>query len=337
MKKLFLKFIAIGLLLLAVVVSCKDKVTEIKLNKAELALLIDGTATLTANLLPDSATDKMIWTTNNSNVAVVESDDKAGATSKGMVTAKALGVATITVSTKNGKFSATCTIRVVDPEPELIVVVGGTFTMGCAPCTEGVEGLKSEPEHEVTLINFKIAKYPVTQQQWEAVMGDNPSYFKGHDLPVEQVTWNNVQEFIQNLNLITGKNYRLPTEAEWEYAARGGNQSKGYPYSGSYNLNEVAWYQGNSNQQPHPVGEKMPNELGIYDMSGNVAEWCNNWFDAYTADAQIDPQGPPTGLYRIDRGGSWNHILDRCTVYRRGCWYVNEQPSSNLGFRLAHP
>ena len=135
-------------------------------------------------------------------------------------------------------------------------------------------------------------------------MKDNPSYYKGDDRPVHNVSWNDVQEYITVLNAYTGKNYRLPTEAEWEYAARGGNKSKGYKYSGSNNIDEVAWCVDNSSS-PRSVGTKKPNELSIYDMSGNLWEYCNDWYDSYTADPQINPTGPKTGDYRVIRGGAY--------------------------------
>jgi formylglycine-generating enzyme required for sulfatase activity len=339
MKKYLLKIIIITLLLIAIIGACRDKiqVTEIKLNKAKLVLLVNNTATLNATLLPYTAFDKMIWTTDNSSVVIVESNDAVVNISKGIVTAKALGAATITVSTKDGKFSTTCTVKVIDYEPELVAVEGGTFTMGCTDCDQTpVLVYDGVPAHEVTLSSYKIAKYQITQQQWEAVMGNNPSEFTGYDIPVHKVTWNDVQAFIQKLNILTGKNYRLPTEAEWEYAARGGNQSKGYTYSGSNNIDEVAWYGGNSNNQPHPVGEKKPNELGIYDMTGNVGEWCSDWHEFYTTDSQINPHGPQIGSFRVVRGASCDHVPYRCTVYTRGGWYPDEQPVK-IGLRLAYP
>ena len=202
----------------------------------------------------------------------------------------------------------------VDPfEGQIVFVQGGSFMMGS-------NNLDEKPIHKVTLSNFYIGKYQVTQAQWKAIMGNNPSYFKGNELPVEQVSWENVQEFIKKLNAKTGLKYRLPTEAEWEYAARGGKLSKGYKYSGSDNLDEVAWHDDNSGNKTHPVSQKKPNELGLFDMSGNVWEWCQDWYGSeyYKNSPEINPTGPATGSYRVNRGGSWIFDADRCRVSRRG-------------------
>jgi len=216
---------------------------------------------------------------------------------------------------------------------DMIFVEGGTFTMGCTS-EQGADCYWDEkPAHKVTVSDFHIGKYEVTQAQWKAVMGSNPSYFKGDDLPVENVSWNDVQEFIKKLNAQTGKNYRLPTEAEWEFAARGGNQSKGYKYSGSNNLDEVAWYSGNTHQT-NPVGTKAPNELGIYDMSGNVLEWCSDWKAEYSSSSKSNPQGPATGFHRVFRGGSWGNFAGSVHVSFR-CINAPLNRGSSLGFRLA--
>ena len=191
-----------------------------------------------------------------------------------------------------------------------------------------------KPVHQVTVSTFKIGKYPVTQKEWQAVMGNNPSYFKGDDLPVEQLSWNDVQEFIQKLNTLTGKVYRLPTEAEWEFAARGGTGSKGYKYAGSNNVDEVAWYSENSGSKTHPVGQKKANELGLYDMSGNVYEWCNDWYGTYGSAAQTNPQGPSTGSIRVYRGGSWNGGARFVRVSSRN-HYAPDYRNYHIGFRLA--
>jgi formylglycine-generating enzyme required for sulfatase activity len=202
-------------------------------------------------------------------------------------------------------------------EIEMVFVQGGTFAMGATP-EQGNDAYANErPAHQVTLSDFYIGKHVVTQRQWEDVMNANPSEFRGKDLPVENVSWDDAQKFIAKLNARTGKNYRLPTEAEWEYAARGGSQSRGYKYSGSNNIDEVAWCGGNSGRTTHPVGKKKPNELGIYDMSGNVWEWCQDWYGPYNGEAQTDPTGAKTGQYRVYRGGSWISDAGRARVSNR--------------------
>jgi formylglycine-generating enzyme required for sulfatase activity len=207
-----------------------------------------------------------------------------------------------------------------------------------------------KPAHQVTLSSFSIGKYEVTQDEWQTVMGSNPSHFKGAKRPVEQVSWTDCQEFISKLNQLTGRRFRLPTEAEWEYAARGGNRSQGYKYAGSNDLQRVAWYWENSGDRQlsgewdpekitanncctHPVGQKSPNELGLYDMSGNVWEWCQDWYGSYSS-SQTNPTGPGSGSYRVRRGGCWNINTRDCrSSYRNG-----NAPSFrnfDLGLRLA--
>ncbi len=216
----------------------------------------------------------------------------------------------------------------------MVYVSGGTFTMG-ATSEQGSEAWDNEkPTHSVTLSSFYLCKYEVTQALWRAVMGNNPSNFKGHNLPVESVSWNDCQTFISRLNSLTGKNFRLPTEAEWEYAARGGNRSRDYKYSGSNVLSDVAWYYDNSGYKTHPVGSKSPNELGFYDMSGNVYEWCSDWKGAYSSSSQTNPAGPSSGSYRVYRGGSWVNGAQGCrSSTRDNCSPDNRY--SNLGLRLA--
>ena len=188
-----------------------------------------------------------------------------------------------------------------------------------------------------------IGKTEVTQELWEAVMGSNPSRFKDSNfndpnlqdpkLPVEQVSWNDCQTFITKLNALTGKNFRLPTEAEWEFAARGGKKSQGYKYSGSNNIGDVAWYKDNSGKKTHPVKTKQANELGIYDMSGNVWEWCQDWKGSYSSEAQTNPKGATTGSYRVNRGGSWRDNAVRCRSSYRYDYYPDLR-YNYLGFRL---
>jgi len=169
------------------------------------------------------------------------------------------------------------------------------------------------PAHQVTLTkDYYMGETQVTQALWQTVMGYNPSYFKGDNLPVEDVSWDDCQEFIIKLNEKTGKKFRLPTEAEWEFAARGGNKSKHTPYSGSSNIDAVAWYDGNSDSKTHPVATKQANELGIYDMSGNVWEWCSDWFGNYSSSAQTNPTGANSGTIRVLRGGGWCSFARDC-------------------------
>jgi formylglycine-generating enzyme required for sulfatase activity len=214
-------------------------------------------------------------------------------------------------------------------EPEMVFVKGGTFQMG------NTSGDSDEaPVHSVTLSDFYIGKYEVTQAQWKALMGSNPSDFSGCDnCPVEQVSPDDAHNFITKLNQQTGKHYRLPTEAEWEYAARGGSQSRNYAYSGSNDVGSVAWFDLNAEGKTHEVGTMQPNELGIYDMSGNVWEWCSDWYGAYTSFAVTNPKGSAKGLYRVFRGGSWNLEAYRCrnSLRRRN---LPDNRFNNLGFRL---
>ncbi len=188
--------------------------------------------------------------------------------------------------------------------PVLVQVDGGTFTMGS---NRGVADEK--PPHTVTLSDFMIGKYEVTQQEWRSVMGDDHAFFH-HDCdscPADNVSYIRIMEYFTKLNLATGGNYRLPSEAEWEYAARGGNLSRGYRYSGSNHADSVAWKPGNAGNSSHPVGLKKPNELGIHDMSGNVWEWCADFYqpDYYRYSIRENPRGPLTGTHYVIRGGSW--------------------------------
>ena len=213
----------------------------------------------------------------------------------------------------------------------MIPVEGGTFTMGAT--SEMIEPNSYEkPTHQVTLSSYYIGETEGTQALWKAVMGSNPSHFKGDNLPVELVSWDDCQIFINHLNALTGKNFRLPTEAEWEFAARGGNQSRHTQYSGSSRINDVAWYEGNSGDKPHPVKTKQPNELGIYDMSGNVWEWCQDWNGDYSSYAQTNPTGASSGSRRVYRGGSWFYPPRLCrSSFRR--YGMPEVSYRTLGLR----
>ena len=209
-------------------------------------------------------------------------------------------------------------IQVGNVQFEMVYVEGGTFRMGATE-EQGEDAADDEkPVHRVTLSSYLIGKHEVTQALWEAVMGSNPSHNKqGGDYPVECVSWDDCQEFIGKLNARTGMKFRLPTEAEWEYAARGGNRSKGYKYAGSDNLDEVGWYDENSGFHTHPVGEKKANELGLYDMSGNVFEWCQDWYGDYSSEAQTNPTGLQSGRIRVLRGGGGWNFAGYCRVSGR--------------------
>lgn len=219
---------------------------------------------------------------------------------------------------------------------EMIKVTGGTFMMG-ATKEQGMEAMEDEkPLHSVTLGTYFIGKYAVTQALWNAVMNVNPSRFCGEDLPVEQVNWYSCQEFVHKLSALTGKTFRLPTEAEWEYAARGGNRSEGYKYSGSDNIQDVAWCDEDwDSGSTHPVGTKLANELGICDMSGNVREWCQDWYaNAYSGAAPLNAGDKPMeSAGKVLRGGGWLSPARNCRIANRN--YCNPYTSySNIGFRI---
>ena len=215
----------------------------------------------------------------------------------------------------------------------MVYVEGGTFMMGATAEQGSDADIDEMPVHKVKLSSFSIGRYEVTQEEWQAVMGSNPSDFKGPKRPVENVSWNDCQEFIRKLNVMTGRRFRLPTEAEWEYSARGGNRSRGYKLAGSDYPNSVAWTTDNSGNQTNEVGCKQPNELGLYDMSGNVWEWCNDWYGSYSSSTQTNPTGPSSGSFRVYRGGSWINYARDCRVSHRNR-YTPGQPTY-FGFRLA--
>jgi formylglycine-generating enzyme required for sulfatase activity len=234
---------------------------------------------------------------------------------------------------------ATVKATVKGHEFQMIPVSGGSFMMGDQ---HGDLWDACRPVHQVRVSDFYIGKYPVTQALWKAVMeGRNPSTFQGDDHPVEMVSWDDAQAFMEVLNRITkdtrleGYHYRLPTEAEWEYAARGGKQSKGYLYAGGDTLNDVAWHRDNSDSKTHSVGGKTPNELGLYDMSGNVWEWCGDWYGDYPSGSQTNPTGPSTGSYRVNRGGNWHLVSRYC---RSACrdYYGPDYRNYHFGFRLVY-
>ena len=217
---------------------------------------------------------------------------------------------------------------------EMVKVEAGTFMMGATSEMQNPYD-DEKPVHQVALTNdYYMSKYEVTQALWQAVTGKNPSKFKGDNLPVERVSWNDCQVFIRNLNNMTGRKFRLPTEAEWEYAARGGKKSRGYQYSGSSNIYDVAWFDDINRNKKHPVGTKQANELGLYDMSGNVWEWCQDRYGSYSSSFQKNPTGAIMGEYRVFRGGRWG-AKER--IGRTSCrsYCTPDFSYFNLGLRLA--
>lgn len=213
-------------------------------------------------------------------------------------------------------------------------VPGGSFAMGAANDDYDADA-SEKPAHLVTVSTFAIGRTEVTQQLWVAIMGKNPSFTKGDKLPVTNISYNDCLEFIAKLNSLTGRHFRLPTEAEWEYAARGGNKSMGYKYSGSNAIGSVAWYEGNSYNSTHEVGTKTANELGLHDMTGNVWEWCSDWKGLYSSTAQENPKGPTTGELRVYRGGSMVSSNKACRISIRLGGYPSSCKLADLGFRLA--
>ena len=228
----------------------------------------------------------------------------------------------------------------------MVKVEGGTFMMG-ATSGQGSDVYEWEkPTHQVTLSSYYIGQTEVTQALWKAVMGTTvsqqrdkantywPLRGEGSNYPRYYISWDECQSFVAKLNQLTGKRFRLPTEAEWEYSCRGGNMSRGYKYSGSNTIGDVAWYKDNSNSETHPVATKSPNELGIYDMSGNVWELCQGWYGKYSSNAQTNPTGASSGSYRVSRGGCWFSFANYCRSSNRSNLSPDRR-SSYVGLRLA--
>lgn len=235
------------------------------------------------------------------------------------------------ISSVNLEESDILEIVVGDDTLKMIKVEAGTFMMGVNTDSN------ASPQHEVVISNdYYIGETEVTQALWVEVMHYNPSCYQDQNKPVENVNWKDCQEFVDELNKKTGRKFRLPTEAEWEFAARGGNKSHGYRYSGSNTAGDVAWYYGCPDSLTHTVGLKQPNELGLYDMSGNVWEWCEDWYGPYGTSKQIDPVGPSIGTKRILRGGSCTRSSNRCCVTYRGSGAPN-YGNRNHGLRLVLP
>jgi len=330
MKRKILQITTVSLVLITALVSCKkEPVDGLVIDQSSLYLGVGKTVTLTVTFIPANATNKKVsWESSDPNIVTVNN---------GTITGVAKGKATISVISQDNGRRTQCAVMVIQPvEPKMVWVEGGTFTMGCTE-EQGEDCYEDEkPSHQVTVSGFYIGKYEVTQKEWVATMGANPSSYKGELLPVDNISWNDIQEYIFKLKAATGNNYRLPTEAEWEYAARGGNKSQHNKYSGSNNYEEVAWHLGNGDSHPHSVGKKKPNELGIYDMSGNVFEFCSDWYGEYTDDILTNPIGPTEGKYRILRGGGWNNHPIFTRISCRSTW--TPQHSCGVGgFRLVMP
>jgi len=325
MKKINL-FILFLVLIVASFISCKEPVTGVNLDR-DLFLAVGQSATLIPTFVPLNAHNQNVtWETSDPNVATVDN---------GRVTGIAKGKATITVITQDGGRTALCFVSVVQPfEPEMVWVEGGIFTMGCTDEQGGDCTSDENPSHQVTLNSYNIGKYPITQKEWQNIMLKNEN-FAADELPVTSVSFYEIQTFINILNTVTGKNYRLPTEAEWEYAARGGNKSQRYKYSGGNNINDVAWYFSNSMGRIHPVGKKLSNELKIYDMSGNIAEFVSDWYGVYSNAPQNNPNGPESGVYRLVRGGMYNFPAEYSRITCR--MYLKVESLYGVGFRLVHP
>lgn len=325
-------------------VSVVQLVESITLSESAVTLELDGITRLTATVLPADANDaSYTWSSSN--------DDVAEVTKNGVVYAVGYGTATITATANDGSgVKAECVVTVKKPAPQplnfnvngvsfnMLPVEHGTFQMG-----QSADDNNVTPVHSVTISqDYYIGETEVTQALWKAVTGYSPTsdggswssrYGLGDNYPAYHISWNDCQDFITKLNAATGQTFRMPTDAEWEYAAKGGNNSQGYTYSGSNTIDDVAWYTGNSSSQTHPVAMKAPNELGLYDMSGNVWEWCSDLYSSYSSSAVTDPTGATSGSDRVLRGGSWNFSATSCrSAYRT--YYDPTHRLNSVGFRL---
>lgn len=311
------------------------KITEVKLVEATTKIVVSDIELNGFGEVRGKITNEFGAPAVGKTVSVLTKSVKTGATGEYSIKVP-FGNYTVMVEDEtlsaNVEVSATPkTLNYVYAFTEVVLVETGSFEMG-----SGIGEGNERPAHQVSVDGFFIGKYPVTQKEWYKIMGTNPSKFIGENLPVESVSWNEVQVFIQKLNQKTGLKYRLPTEAEWEFAARGGKKSNGYTFAGGNTLDEVGWYSDNSSSRTQPVGTKKPNELGIYDMSGNVWEWVSDWYGLYGAGTQINPKGPSSGTYRVRRGGSWGNTSSGCRVTVRDGAGLPESRDDHGGFRLAH-
>ncbi|MBR5665153.1 MAG: SUMF1/EgtB/PvdO family nonheme iron enzyme [Bacteroidales bacterium] len=317
------KFLFLSLLTsLMVLVGCKKDVESVTVTPESATLVVGNTLQLKATVKPDKAPQDVSWSSSDVTIAEVSAS--------GLVTAMNVGTCEITAFAGDKK--AVCKLTVEADvlkfnangvSFEMIKVDGGTFDMGGTP-EQGTDANENEyPVHKVTLTTFYMGKTEVTQALWQAVMGANPSNTHQDGLPVESVNWDDCQSFVSSLNQLlssqlNGKKFSLPTEAQWEFAARGGNKSQGYKYAGSNTLSDVGWNSENSGGRLHEVATKSPNELGLHDMSGNVYEWCLDWRGDYSSDAQTNPTGSATGVVKISRGGSFSWTVKGCRVTSRG-------------------
>ena len=315
---------------------------SIELSQSNVTMNPGTTITLTATVYPSNTTNKTVtWRSSNTTVATV---------TNGVVKAVAAGECDIIATCQNVQATCHVTVKEVNSNDNTITVngvtfsmvpvEGGTFLMG-TPATQTGSGTNERPQHFVTVSDYKIGQTEVTQELWVAVMGSNPSAFPGDpQRPVDNVSWEMCQEFIDSLNRLTGMNFRFPTEAEWEFAAKGGNQSKGYIFAGSNTPAPVAWYSTNSGSKTQPVAQKEANELGLYDMSGNVCEWCSDWYVSYESYSSassvpvVNPTGPATGSYKMLRGGSWFEVAKCCRSGYRNMQTVTIRREF-IGMRLA--
>ena len=311
---------------------------EITISPDKLDIKATGTFKFTANITIPTGQPKdqePLWETTG-YCGTINQEGLFSAARSGMSNCK------VSVSIKDNvskKITATASVNITNPSLNdiangMVQVRGGTFRMGCDP--GGAVGAcpdNARPAHNVTLSDFYIGKYEVTRFIWNQVMGIQDTY-EENNLPKTNVNMADIEEFLEKLNELTRKNFRLPTEAEWEYAARGGNQSRGYLYSGSDTLEDVGWYKEHGDKNTNPVGMKMANELGLHDMSGNVDEWVSDWYSPYGSDSQTNPTGPESGASRIVRGGSVARDEEAANVYARG-GIDPKFYNPKLGFRLA--
>ena len=350
MKQLFSISFPLLLAFLVTFTACSDDnessheeiLTDIvvEIDASSLTIVKGYSAVLTANVQSYEVSDfRVSWSSSNTAVATVSDEGNVTAISKGEAIITATSVADRTKK-------ASCTVTVVNTpsQTKTFTVKGVNFDMKLVE--PGTFLMGSTDDYKVTISkHYYIGETEVTQALWQAVTGNSPredyswdaKIGLGNEYPAYAISYNHVQSFLTKLNNLTGIQFRMPTEAEWEFAARGGNKSKGYTYSGSNNVDEVAWYDDNSDYKIHPVKTKAPNELGIYDMSGNVMEWCSDWFDDYPHYAVTDPTGPTSGSARILRGGHYFMWEKWCRTYFRVYTTEPSDTFSEFGFRLACP